>query len=247
MVRMRKAVLAISAALLCAGCTHFSEGNRTADYPEAKQFPQIYQAKLMAAAHWQLIAENEAELIAERFSPGSAFTLAASGPGQSTETRSDFAVAYHHMLSQGLLNNQMRVFDQGADFQLNFHIQVLSHSERSQGNLPAMFFTGTTAAAFVIGRGLQMSRPEMMLFPIAAGIDGYNLANSDTDTPNTEIILTTSIRASTEVVYSHSSVYYFRTADQQLYDGVAPEVEVEVEVENPRRAFNVAGRSGAGN
>lgn len=241
MVRVRSAVLVTGAALLMAGCTHFSSGSRYADFPEAEQFPQIYQATMMAAAHWKLIADNEAFLLAQRFSPGSAFTLAASGPEQSTNTRSDFAVAYHHMLSEGLLNNEMRVFDRGADFHLSYHIQVLSYEGRSQRNLPAAFFTGATGAAFLIRSGLQISRPELMLFPIAIGVDGYNLSNRDTVTPNTEIILTTTARANTEVVYSHSSVYYFRAVDQELYDGVQPDVEPE----NRRREFNVVGSRGA--
>lgn len=238
-MKITRMILAAGLMLLLAGCAHFSSGNLTADYPEAAQFPQIYQAKLMAAAHWQLIAENEAALIADRFSPGSRFTMAASGPEQSTSTQSDFATAYHHMLSQGLINQQMRVFDRDADFHIAYHIQVLTHSERRQRNLPAMFFTGATSLGFIISKSMQMTRPEIMLFPIASGLDAYNIANSDTETPNTEIILTTTARSNTEVVYSNSSIYYFRTVDQELYDGVAPEVEIEHETPRPR--FNVAG------
>ena len=238
MMTVRRSVWAASAGLFLTGCAHFSEGNLTADFPEAEQFPQIYQAKMMAAAHWQLIAENEASLMARRFKPGSAFTLGASGSGQSTDMRSDFTEAYHHMLSQGLLNNEMRVFDQGGDFQLGYHVQVLSYQERTQRNLPAGFFTGSTVAGFLIGKGLQFSKPELMLFPIVAGLDAYSISNSDTGTPNTEIILTTTARANTEVVYSNSSVYYFRAVDQELYDGVEPK-------EN-RGGFNVSGPRGGG-
>ncbi|NDY96195.1 hypothetical protein [Wenzhouxiangella limi] len=242
LVGLRSVLVVTIVSLLLTGCAHFSSGNPTADYPEAEQFPQIYQAKMMAAAHWQLIAENEASLLARRFPTGSAFTLADSGPEQSTSTRSDFAVAYHHMLSQGLLSNQMRVFDRGADFQLTYHIQVLSYRERTQQNVGSGFYTGSTVVGFLLAKGLQISRPGIMLFPIAVGLDAYNSANSDTETPNTEIILTTTARANTEVVYSNSSVYYFRAVDQELYDGVAPEAEMKNEPRRPE--FKVAGPNG---
>lgn len=227
-------VALMPAFALLAACSHFSQGNPTADYPEAEQFPQLYQGKLMAAAHWKLIAENEAALLARRFTPDSSFTVALPDPVHGSVVDTEFAVAYHHMLSAGLIEEGMRVFDEGGDFQLSHHIQVVEHSERSQANLPPGFFSGATTAAFLISKGLQSSTPGLTLFPIAAGADAYNYFNSDSATPNTEIVLTTAVRLDQQVLYSNSSVYYFRAVDRALYDGVEPEPD------NPRGGFRVA-------
>ena len=42
--------------------------------------------------------------------------------------------------------------------------------------------------------------------------------NADSETPDTEIILTTRVLGDARLVYSHSSVYYLRTADAGLYE-----------------------------
>lgn len=240
MTKFKSFLSAALAAVAATGCAHFSSGNRTADFPEAEQFPQIYQAKMMAAAHWQLIAENEAKLLARRFRANSTFSVATPSQTQTSVSQSDFAVAYQNMLSQGLLNNNMRVFERGAEYDLSFHVQVLRHGERSQRNLPVGLFTGTTVAAFLLKAGLQISRPEIMLLPAALGADAFNQTNSDTETPNTEIVLTTSARARDELVYSNSSIYYFRATDQTLYDGIRPPAQVI----EPRPGFRVSGPKG---
>jgi len=234
------AALALLSLLALGACSHHSEYNRTADYPEAEQFQQLYQAKLMAAAHWKLIAENEAALLAGRFTPDSSFTVAVPDPQHGSVVDSEFAIAYHHMLSEGLLEQGMRVFDEGGDFQLSHHIQVVEHSERNQQNLAPGTLSGATAAAFLISKGLQSSMPELTLLPVAAGMDVYNYFNSDTTTPNTEIVLTTAVRLDKQVLYSNSSVYYFRALDRGLYDGVEPEPE------SPRGGFRVADPTGGG-
>jgi hypothetical protein len=177
--RVIPAVL-LAASLLVAGCQHFSSRTARADFPAAEQFPQVYQGKLMAAAHWQVIADKEAELLAARFEPDSAFTLAVEESQQPDANAPRFALEYRHMLTEGLLQRGMRVFDKGGDFALSYRLAV---------------------------------------------VDLYR--DGDPETPNTEIVLTTAVRYGDQVMYSHSSVYYFSEIDRGLYDPcVGPECPV---------------------
>jgi len=213
------AALFLSCGMAMQGCSHFSSGNASADFPEAEQFPQLYQGKLMAAAHWKIIAENEADLLAARFTPESSFTVAVDDPRHDSPNASRFGVAYHHMLSAGLINNGMRVFDTGGDFQLSYHLAVIEHQPREQKNRPAGFFSGILAGSYVLATvASEAATPGVAVVPLAAGVDVYRWANSDTETPNTEIVLTTAARRDDQVVYSNSSIYYLSAVDRELYD-----------------------------
>lgn len=216
---LRTVLLLACAGILVAGCSHFTSGNTTADFPQAEQFPHVYQGKLMAAAHWKIIAENEADLLAARFAPDSSFTVAADDPRHASPNGSRFGVAYQHMLTAGLLSNGMRVFDSAGDFRLSYHLAVVEHQPRTQRNTPAGFFSGALAGAYLLATVAERAvEPALALVPLAAAADIYSYSNSDTETPNTEIVLTTAARREDQVVYSNSSVYYLRAVDRELYD-----------------------------
>ena len=140
--RVAGTLLLLPCLSFLAACSHFSSGNATADFPKAEQFQQIYQAKLMAAAHWKIIARNEADRIAAKFAPQSSFTVADDDPRDPTPNASRFGVAYRQMLTSGLIADGMRVFDSDADFSLSYHLAVIEHRPRSQLDTPAGLFSG---------------------------------------------------------------------------------------------------------
>ena len=208
--------LVLVGLLAVGGCQHFAQGNRTADYPISKQFPQIYQQQLQASAHWQLIAHNEAQLLVTRFEDAPSLQLT---PVQSSGN-SAFHRAYHDFLAEGLLNEGALLYEAGEDAKVEFNIEVLDFSTRSQLSLPPGFISGTVLSAYIIGHAVEAwSNPAALLIPAAIGADFYQYMNADSATPNTEIILTTRVRQDARLVYSHSSIYYLRTADTGLYEG----------------------------
>ena len=75
-------------------------------------------------------------------------------------------------------------------------------------------------SAYIIGHAIEAwSNPAALLIPAAIGADFYQYMNADSPTPDTEIILTTRVKQDARLVYSHSSIYYLRTADAGLYQG----------------------------
>jgi hypothetical protein len=203
------------------GCSNFAEKNDTAEFPIATQFPQIYQGKLRAAAHWQVVADREAELLSKEL-PDVLLGFSVD-PMHNSDDNSDFAVAYRHMLTSSLLENGLAVKDSNGDFDLSYHIQVIEHDLRGQSQLPAGFWSAATGMGFLIASAIDnWNNPELMLVPIAVALDAYNYSNADSDwwrTINTEIVLTTAVRRGPRILYSNTSVYYFESSDRQLYDG----------------------------
>lgn len=221
MFQLIRIVSVAMAFVAIGGCSHFAENNPTAEFPIAEQFPQIYQGKLRSAAHWSLIAQNEAKLVSEAL-PNTLVGYSFD-PVHESPNNSDFAVSYHHMLTQGLLANGMAVKDKNGDLDLSYHIQVVEHSNRFQSELPAGFFTGLTAAGYFIAHAVDhWSNPELAAIPFLIGLDIFNFNNSDSAwwrTINTEIVLTTAVRRGEQILYSNSSVYYLHSTDRALYDG----------------------------
>ena len=168
--------LALIGALLLAGCQHFAQGNRTADYPIGTQFPQIYQQQLQASAHWQLIAHNEAHLLVTRFDEAPSLRLNPRGGGG----QSAFDRAYHDFLAEGLLNEGALLFDAGDDARVEYDIEVIDYSARSQLNLPPGFISTTVLSAYIIGHAVEAwSNPAALLIPAAIGADFYQYMNAD--------------------------------------------------------------------
>ena len=211
-------ILGLLGSLL--GCSNFAEKNDTAEFPVATQFPQVYQGKLRAAAHWQAVADNEAELLSQKLPD--ILVGFSTDPRHDSDNSSDFAIAYHHMLTNSLLENGLAVKDGNGDFDLSYHIQVIEHDLRGQSQLPAGFWSAATGVGFLIAHVADnWNNPELILVPIAVALDAYNYFNSDSDwwrTINTEIVLTTAVRRDSRILYSNTSVYYFESSDRQLYD-----------------------------
>ena len=201
-------------AVLLSGCQHNAQGNRYADYPIAEQFPQIYQQSIQAGAHWQLIAHNEARLLVSRFEETPTLQLADNADGND----SPFDRGFHNFLAEGLINEGARVYVAEQGMQLDYDIQLVEFSERDQLNLPPGFISASALSVYLIAHAVeQWSNPAALLIPAAIGVDVYNYLNADSATPNTEVILTVRVRDTGRLLYSHSSVYYFRTEDAGLY------------------------------
>ena len=213
-----RVVIAVVTALSLSACQHVTQGNASSDYPYAEQFPQLYQSKLGAAAHWKLIAENEARQITARFEEGVAFNVPTYEPHPG-ERQTDFAEAYRNFLISGLLKNTAVIYEDGQGYQMNYDVQIVRHKPRSARDLPTGFFSGTLGVGYLIGHAVEnWSKPGLVLIPLALAADVFANQNADTETPNTEIILTTHVKNGGRIVYSNSTVYYFQARDIGLYD-----------------------------
>ena len=201
-------------SLLLTGCAASRyEGNKYLPNPVAQDMATVFQQKLQSAAHWDVIAQNEAVEIA------SAITSSGSVGFGEMSHRSGFGKAYKKMLTARLLGNGVPVMDAGAKYILTYEVQVVKHKSRDDLPLPAGIFSLTTGAAYIIGQAVaHWTHPELLIIPFAVAGDLFLTNNRDSSSSNTEVLITTELRDKNEIVQSSTHAYYFNEADKHLYD-----------------------------
>ena len=200
-------------SLLLTGCASVYKGNKYLPNPVAQDMATVFQQKLQSAAHWDVIAQNEAVEIA------SAITSSGSVGFGEMPHRSGFGKAYKKMLTARLLGNGVRVMDADAKYILTYEVQVVKHKSRDDLPLPAGIFSLTTGAAYIIGQAVaHWTHPELLIIPFSVAGDLFLANNRDSSSSNTEVLITTELRDKNEIVQSSTHAYYFNEADKHLYD-----------------------------
>lgn len=200
---MRFLSLVLVLSILTSGCTSLFTGNTYTPFPLAKNFKKSYLNKLQSAAHWNILAENEADEISRKLN----IELTVSIEKDSNE--SEFEEAYRKMLTSHLLRNGIKVEDLSGDYLLACDVQVVNHEDRDLVPPPAGSFT----TLFMISQ-----IPELAVAAIPFATDNYFAKIFDTFTPNTEVLITTEIKQGTAIIQSSTHVYYFNPKDEPLYD-----------------------------
>ncbi len=200
-------------SLLLTGCASVYEGNKYLPNPVAQDMATGFEQKLQSAAHWDVIAQNEAAEIA------SAITSSGSVEFGEMSHRSGFGKAYKKMLTARLLGNGVPVMDAGAKYILTYEVQVVKHKSRDDLPLPAGIFSLTTGVAYIIGQAAaRWTHPELLIIPFSVAGDLFLANNRDSLSSNTEVLITTELRDKSEIVQSSTHAYYFNEADKNLYD-----------------------------
>jgi len=177
---------------------------------------------MQAAAHWNILAANEAKLISSKLagSPVIHISCKSSGCSDKGVNNSPFAEAYREFLTSHLVNNGASVAIQreSGAYNLEYHVQVVTHNDRD--GLPAKpgTLSATAAAAFGIYKAANdFSNPAQAVIPLAilGDLALYNAV--ETSTSNTEVLVTTKITQGNRVITSNSSVYYFNAGDANHY------------------------------
>jgi hypothetical protein len=191
-----------------------------------------FEQKLQSAAHWDVIAQNEAAEIASAITSSGLtskhddvgkgcltyFGCGSVGFGEMSH-RSGFGKAYKKMLTARLLGNGVPVMDAGAKYILTYEVQVVKHKSRDDLPLPAGIFSLTTGVAYIIGQAAaRWTHPELLIIPFSVAGDLFLANNRDSLSSNTEVLITTELRDKSEIVQSSTHAYYFNEADKNLYD-----------------------------
>lgn len=188
-------------------------------HPRATMFPGAEQQTLESANHWNLIARNEASQIKESLGSGNGLITPSVYLGQASG--GDFQKAYHNMLLSALVDQGVAVMvgRENALFSLDYDVQVVEHDRRAW--LPPR--PGTITAFLLAGVGLHDSQywgeKGLVLLPLALAGDLWSRFNKDTSTHVTELIVTTRVQDSQQIVHSSNRVYYFNEADIAQYRG----------------------------
>lgn len=223
-------VIALSlTCLVLAACIN----NDYLPYPRAAMFPGAEQQSLRSASHWQLLAENESELIRTSLGDGGGVITPSIYLGEAVNNAGDFQNAYHNMLEAGLVDQGVAVMlsRENALFTLDYDVQVIEHDNREW--LPAR--PGLITAFFLTGVGIHDSQhwgdPGLILIPVGMAGDLWNKFNKNRSASVTEVIISTRVLDSQQIVHSSNRVYYFDEDDIAQYRGQG-------------RVFNVLGARG---
>ncbi len=210
---MRKTLLAGIAGIFLAGCAaEYSEVPRPTNYPVLKQ------KKMQAASHWNIIANDVAEQISNSIRKDEILYLSRSK--QETE----FNEAFYNQLLTALVNKGIRISKNGDTRALTVDVEtqlVKFSPNRFQNH---RFVSSTVIAAGLMAvNGLHPSTTTAA----ALGILGVTAANdwhqwmdeyAKGETPQYELIVTTSATNSVQYIARRTDVYYIADPDNHLYN-----------------------------
>ena len=220
-------VVLVSCMLI--GCSFDHANNAYLPYPVAQNRPLEYQDKLQAAAHWDVLAANEAEEISVVVGTNASISF------EDGLAETDFNLAYKKMLTGHLLNQGVRVLDSAGEYLLKFQAQIVNHSNRDALSLPAGIVTsGTVGGLLALNAASNMTHSLIMAIPFAYAEDWFLANSKEGRTPDTEVLITTELHQSNEVVESSTRIYYFNQGNESMYETPPP-----VPDPNPHKSFHV--------
>jgi len=220
-------VVLVSCMLI--GCSFDHATNAYLPYPLAQNPPLEYQDKLQAAAHWDVLAANEAEEISTLVGTNASISF------ENEQSETDFNLAYKKMLTGHLLNQGVRVLDSAGEYLLKFQAQIVNHSNRDALSLPAGIVTsGTVAGLLTLNAASNLTHSLVMAIPFAYAEDWFLANSKEGRTPDTEVLITTELYQSNEVVESSTRIYYFNQGNESMYETPPP-----VPDPNPHKSFHV--------
>ncbi len=219
----------VLASSMMVGCSFDHAGNAYLPYPVAQNSPLEYQDKLQAAAHWDLLAANEAEEISVVVGKNSSISF------EDGLAETDFNLAYKKMLTGHLLGQGVRVLGSAGDYLLKYETQILHHSNRDALSLPAgMVTSGTIAGLLAVNAASNWTHSAIFAIPIVYAEDWFSANSKEGKTPDTEVLITTELHQSNEVVESSTRIYYFNQGNESMYETPPP-----VPDPNPHKLFQV--------
>lgn len=199
---------------LLAGCALGACNNRYQAFPRAVTFAGVEQQVARSAAHWNLMASNEASLITRQFdTPPSLFIE------QADDTDSPFERAYQRLLSAQLLaaGANVMINPGTAGLLLDYDIMIVSHANgRSLRPRPGIF-SAAFAIAAIAGNVPNWEDNELAIIPLALGLDVLTDIWRDTRETMSEVIVTTTLHDGDRLLRSDARIYYVRDADLANY------------------------------
>ncbi len=211
-----KTAMALAAGILLAGCA-----SRYTPTPLPANFPVSKQAKLQAAGHWGIIADDiEKRVVAElkKSPPRPVYIAEPRDP-------SPFQRALATQLTTSLVNDGHSVSRTPAgSLKVDLDVQALTFTAdrpqyRNHGQL--------TALAAGIWTARKTDAPVELEVAAAAGAldmrDTFNAQFAPGETPKTEIIVTVSVSDQYRYVARNTSAYYVADTDRVLYGIVDPQ------------------------
>ena len=208
-MNVRSFGFALAATALVTGCaTPYSEA------PLATNFPSTKQPKIQAAAHWNVIAADVANQISARLTDKSRPLYVVP----STKTQFDRGFS-GQLLSALMEKGHTLVKSANGSVTVEIDTQTVKFS----ANRPQYRHVGTatTIATGIWALHVGEATAGAAIFTSVAAGDAYSWFKSEFatgQTPQTEIIVTTSAVDGERYLARNTSVYYVADTDASLYE-----------------------------
>ena len=214
-------------AILCLGL-----GACMSQVPVATTYPVNFQKKMQAAHHWDVLTADVAKrlrgnLIGSGEPQGRPVALNVQQPRYNSQ----FGIAFHnllvtHLLEQGFVMSE----NPSAGLPVSYDIQVVTHKDRGFIRPAPGLFTALTGTVLVLRDVSDTHSPAAATMLGAVALDVAS--GFVTDTPNSEIIVTTSVMNGDRYVSRLRDIYYIsdNNVDQYIAKGPDPVTTRMVEV-----------------
>lgn len=207
------AILAVLGAAMLAGCA--------TSVPQAQNFPPAQQKKVMAAQHWELIAEDAVERTRQALAYSA--TLAGKPVFVTDKSRTDFDVAFRRYMIAGFIKAGVPVSTrpEGA-VEVTYDTQVIRHGSRvdpaALGYQPGMATAGVAGLWVLRNAATRWSSTGAVAGTIAAaaGYDAYRAVNPGET--GVELLVSTTITHADRYVMMEVDAYYIEQGDAYLFD-----------------------------
>ncbi len=198
---------------LVVGCaTHYTEA------PLATNFPTTNQPKLQAAAHWNVIAGDVAKQISSNLKDKRPLFV------NQTSVKTEFDRAFSNQLISALVSNGFTVMKAPAGaLTVNVDTQAVHFTANRPQYNHVGIATALTAGVWALHQAHATAGA--VLVAGAGSADAYSWFRSEFAsgaTPQTEIIVTTSVSDDNQYVARSTSIYYVADSDSRMYEYTPP-------------------------
>jgi len=204
-------------AILCLGL-----GACMSQVPVATTYPVTFQKKMQAAHHWDVLTADVANrlrdnLIGSGEPQGRPVALNVQQPRYNSE----FGIAFHNLLITHLLEQGFVMSENPAvGLPVVYDIQVVNHKDRGFIRPTPGLFTALTGAVLVLRDVSDTHSPAAATMVGAVALDVAS--GFVTDTPNSEIIVTTSVMNGDRFVSRVRDIYYVSDNNVDQYIAKVP-------------------------
>lgn len=214
----RAGFLAALALCVLTGCS-------TLDVPRADNYPATSQKKARAIHHWDVLADDVAQRIAEKLRdwPPGEHPIHVSASGDTT-----FNQGFRKLLMTRLLDRGITLSTQPTGVDLVFETQLVEHpgAVYSMVPMPLTQLTGGVAVARDWRRHVQTTAsmvPGALVAAAALDVAQLSMRGSASGGPTrTEVLVTTSIESGNRFLARTADVYYIDPEDVPLYQVKEP-------------------------
>ncbi|GAB6040118.1 hypothetical protein [Endothiovibrio diazotrophicus] len=234
--KIKRSLLLLAAASL-AGCATKSQ------YPLAETYPYATQQKMQAAHHWELLADDVAGRITTSLEgylkAGSRVGLSCSSTacgGTVSHCATPFNQVFREMLITKLVEKGATVQQRGgADLDVEFHAQVLRHTDRGYLRPRPGTYTALAAGLWAVHDLAEYgaTHDTAVFNLLGAGVLADIGSGYLTDTPDTEVIINVSVTRNDTYLFRKTGIYYINDGDDAHY---------QEQCHTPTRRFQVTDR-----